>query len=336
MMNYKKILGTSLKILIAFGIIFWLVQQDKFNVSQLKSFLIWDFLALAIIGTGINLFIVSERWRLLLSTQNTHPKSFELYKLTLIGVFFNFAMPGGVGGDVVKAFYFYKDHPQSKAIAISSVFVDRLMGLYTIIVMALLAMLFDFNHVMAITTLRNLFYIFTLIFIAFNVGLFCLFSKSPKINALVLAIIKMLPLKEKLQKLYTSGQLYGSQPELLIKVFLLSLISQTTAISIMYLIGQYSPYSSEVSLATYFLVVPIGFMATAIPISPAGVGVGQAALYFLFNLYLGKPSEIGPLVMTVYQFLQLFFGLIGAYFYLVKSKKKDTLDTIEMELMNSK
>lgn len=335
-MNYKKILSTALKIAIAFGIIFWLVQQDKFNISQMTVFFTWDFLVISIAVMALNLFMISERWRLLLSTQSLHPKSFELYKLSLIGIFFNFAMPGGVGGDVVKAFYFYKDHPQSKAIAISSVFVDRLLGLYTIIIMALAAMVFDIKHVMSIEVLRNLFYFFTLIFMCFNVGLFCLFSKSAKISSLVHSVIAIMPLKEKLLKLYASGQLYGSQFKLLAKVFFLSILSQTSAILLMVMIGHYSGIGADVRLSTYFLVTPIGFMATAIPISPAGVGVGQAAFFFLYNLYLGKTTELGPIVITMFQLLQLFFGLIGAYFYLVKSKKKDTLDAIEMELMNSK
>lgn len=335
-MNIRKYLGTLVKILVAFGIIFWLVEQGKFNISQLRSFLIWDFLLIAIVGTGLNLFLISERWRMLLTTQNSHPKSFELFKLTLIGIFFNFAMPGGVGGDVVKAFYFYKDHPQSKATAISSVFVDRLLGLYTMIFMALLAMIYDIKHVMNIDVLRNLFYFFGLIFIAFNFGLFFLFSKNPKLSTFVLTVLGKLPLKEKFLKLYMSGQQYGTQRILLVKVFLLSFLSQTCAISIIYLIGHYSTFGADVAIGTYFLVTPIGFMATAIPISPAGVGVGQAAFYFLFNLYLGRTTELGPLVITVYQLLSLFFGLIGAYFYLVKSKKKDTLDAMEMELINSK
>ncbi len=335
-MNIKKYLVTLFKIFLAIGIIFSLVKQDKIDFSKLKSFLVWDFLLFALVATGINLFLVSERWRLLLSTQNAHPKSAELYKLTLIGIFFNFAMPGGVGGDVLKAFYFYKDHPKSKAIAISSVFVDRLLGLYTIIFMALGAMVYDLNHVMNLEVLRNLFYFFCLIFVFFNIGLFFLFSKNPKICELVLTVISKLPLKEKFEKLYTSGQLYGSQGPLLVKVFLLSLFSQTCAIFIMYLIGHYSNVGAEVALRTYFLVTPIGFMVTAIPITPGSLGVGQAAFDFLFNLYLGHDTKLGATVITVFQVLSLFFGIIGAYFYLVKSRKKDTLDAMEMELINSK
>ncbi|MBL7544213.1 MAG: flippase-like domain-containing protein [Bdellovibrionaceae bacterium] len=335
-MNAKKILGTILKIAIAAGIIFWMVKQDKFNVSQLGSFLVWEFLIVAILVTGINLFIVSERWRLLLSTQNTHPKPWELYKLSLIGIFFNFAMPGGVGGDVVKAFYFYKDHPQSKAIAVSSVFVDRLAGLYTIIIMALLAMTYDIQHVLSIETLKNLYYFFGFIFFVFTVGLCFLFSKNQKLNEIVLTVIQKMPLKEKLEKLYISGQLYGSEKKLLAKILGISFLSQSSVILLLYFIGRFSSFGEGVPISTYFLVTPIGFMATAIPISPAGVGVGQAAFYFLFNLYLGTQTELGPIVITVYQLLMLLFGLIGAYFYLVKNKKKDTLESIEIELVNSK
>lgn len=284
---------------------------------------------------GINLFIVSERWRLLLTTQNHHPNRFELYKLTLIGIFFNFAMPGGVGGDIVKAFYFYKDHPQSKAIAVSSVFVDRLLGLYTIIAMALGVMLLDMNHVFGISTLQQLFILFSVIFVFFNIGLFFLFSKNPAILKLVTKILSVLPFKEKFEKLYQSGQIYGSNIALLSKVFILSFLGQTFAIFIMYFTGHYGGVDSDVLLKTYFLVVPIGFMATAIPISPAGVGVGQAAFYFLFNLYLGRTSEIGPLVITMYQLILLIFGLVGAYFYLVKSQKAATISNIEQEIIDN-
>ena len=40
----------------------------------------------------------------------------------------------------------------------------------------------------------------------------------------------------------------------------------------------------EIPWSTFFLVVPLGLVATAIPISPAGIGVGQAAFFALFQL----------------------------------------------------
>jgi uncharacterized protein (TIRG00374 family) len=335
-MNLKKSLSTFIKVGVAFGIIYWLVNQGKFNFSALKEVLRADFIIIAVLLTGVNTFILSERWRLLLQTQNLHPKSLELYKLTLIGTFFNFAMPGGVGGDLVKAFYFYKDHPQSKALAISSVFVDRLLGLYTIVFMALAVMVFDINHVINNQVLSKLFFAFILVFIAFTAGLFLLFSRQKMIMGLVAKILSFLPFKEKFLKLYHSGQLYGAEKTLLLKVFILSLFGQVLAVFIMYLTGQFTASGSNIPLTTFFIVTPIGFMATAIPISPAGVGVGQAAFYFLYNAYLDTKTDFGPLVITVNQMLSLFYGLIGAFFYLQRKDHSQKINQLEAEILTEK
>ncbi|MCK6597535.1 MAG: flippase-like domain-containing protein [Bdellovibrionaceae bacterium] len=329
-MKLKKYLSLFIKLLIAGGIIYWLATQGKFNFIAIKEVLKPDFILIAVVLSGVNLFILSERWRLLLQTQNSHPKTFDLFKLTLIGTFFNFAMPGGVGGDLVKAFYFYKDNPTSKALAVSSVFIDRLLGLFTIVFMALFVMTLDFQHVMSGAILSKLYYAFGLIFLLFTFGLFCLFSTNSRMVALVTKFIDFLPLKQKFLKLYQSGQLYGTEKKLLFKVFGLSILAQIVAVFIMYVIGQYSASGKLIPLTTYFIVTPIGFMATAIPISPAGVGVGQAAFYFLYNAYLNSTSEFGPLVITIYQMLQLFFGLVGAFFYLQRKDHSQKINEAEI------
>jgi hypothetical protein len=64
----------------------------------------------------------------------------------------------------------------------------------------------------------------------------------------------------------------------------------------------------------------IGIIVQALPISPAGIGVGQAAFFFLFNLSLGKESQLGPTAITMIQIMQFMWGLVGAYFYLQRKK----------------
>jgi glycosyltransferase 2 family protein len=66
--------------------------------------------------------------------------------------------------------------------------------------------------------------------------------------------------------------------------------------------------------------VPLGFIIMALPISVAGVGIGQAAFFFLFKAYTGHESQIGPNGITAYQLLQLALGLIGAVMYLQRRK----------------
>ncbi|MFN8943883.1 MAG: lysylphosphatidylglycerol synthase domain-containing protein, partial [Pseudobdellovibrionaceae bacterium] len=100
----------------------------------------------------------------------------------------------------------------------------------------------------------------------------------------------------------------------------------------LFIVGQKSGLL-DLPLAVYFFLAPLFYMATAIPISPAGVGVGQAAFMFLFNVYSGVQTEIGSVVITVMQLINFITGLLGAYFYMTsKVKIPENLDEPEIAL----
>lgn len=323
----KNILIQSAKILFSAGIIYWLVQSGKLNFSALKNFLNPGVAALGLGLILTNLFFVSERWRILIRSQGLPARIFPVFKLSLIGSFFNFAMPGGVGGDVVKAFYFTRDNPGSKVVAVTSVLMDRILGLFAMIIMALSVMLWDFQHILKTPALLTLFWFILSLFIIFCVVLALIFSPYLYKHETLKKIILRLPLSEKLMKLYESVHLYGKDGKRFFAVILISLIAQVGTIMFLYLAGNMAGFS-EVPLTTYFLVAPLGFMATAIPISPAGVGVGQAAFYFLFNIYLGEQTEIGPTIVTALQVGMFLISLSGAFFYL---RRGDRTKATEIE-----
>lgn len=326
----KNILLQCLKVLFAVGIIYWLVQSDKLNFSALRNLLQPSTLICAILLILINFLLASERWRILLSSQNIHPPIWATFKLSLIGNFFNFAMPGGVGGDVVKAFYFAKDNPGSRVVALTSVLMDRVLGLFAMILMAFFVMLVDLEHILKTPTLTTLFIFISALSFGFFTALSVIFSGYIYSRRWIHKVISLLPLRVKLLKVYESLHLYGKDKKRLVWVLLLSFVAQTSSVLFLALVGKAANF--DVNLWTYLLVAPLGFMATAIPISPAGVGVGQAAFYFLFNLYLQRDSEIGPTVITAFQIATFTVSLLGAVFYL---KRKDRVTTQELESIES-
>ncbi len=177
-------------------------------------------------------------------------------------------------------------------------------------------MIYDIQHVLNVPVLEKLFFLFCFIFAGFTVALYLSLTTQTKIQNFTIQLIEKLPMKEKFLKLYHSIQLYGKSPKLIFQILAISLIAQTTSIFFFAMAGHASGLDAGIPLSTYFLVSPLGFMATAIPISPAGVGVGQAAFDYLFNVYLGHSSEIGTTVITAFQMFQFLFGLIGIVFYL--------------------
>ncbi|UOF01241.1 lysylphosphatidylglycerol synthase transmembrane domain-containing protein [Bdellovibrio reynosensis] len=323
----KKLLVQSLKLLVSAGIIFWLIQSGKLNFAALKNLLAPGPACLALILVFLNLYFASERWRILIRSQGLPAYSWPVYKLSLIGAFFNFAMPGGVGGDVIKAYYFTRENPGSKVVAVTSVLMDRVLGLFAMLLMALLVMIYDIKHILNIPVLLTLFYIIAGLSFGFLIALSLIFSQKIYANGMLTKIINKLPLSHKFSKLYESMHLYGRDGKRFAQVIFLSFFGQLCSIMFLYLAGTMAGFSA-VPLKTYFLVAPLGFMATAIPISPAGIGVGQAAFYFLFNLYTGTESELGPTVITAFQVGIFLVSLLGAFFYL---RRKDKIEPAKIE-----
>lgn len=316
----KNILIQSFKVLFSVGIIFWLIQSGKLNFAALQNLLTPGVAALGFFLVFLNVFFVSERWRVLIQSQGLKVSAFSVYKLSLIGGFFNFAMPGGVGGDVVKAFYFSRENPGSKVVAVTSVLMDRILGLFALVVLALIVMVYDYEHVASTPALKTLFWFIVGLFSLFATALSLIFSTHLYQQGHLNKVLNHMPLAAKLLKVYESTHLYGSDKKRIFFVIFISLIAQVCSIFFLYIAGTASGIA-DIPLKTYFLVAPLGFMATAIPISPAGVGVGQAAFYFLFNIYMGQTTELGPTAITAFQVTNFCVSLLGAFFYLRRKDK---------------
>lgn len=310
----KHLLTQALKIGFSAAIIVWLVETGRLDLEAQKRILSEPWIIVGLVFVAMNLWVTSERWRLLVRSQNLATGSLEMLELTLIGVFFNYAMPGGVGGDVVKGYYFTKAHPNARAVAITSVVMDRGLGLYAMVMMAVGAMLFNIGHVWDTPVLRSLFYFIAILAAGFTIALWAIFSRRIRRMRIIHDLLGRLPLGAKFQKLYDTAHAYGLHRGHVLGALGYSVIAQTFSILFLWGAGRAAGYG-DVGAATYFLVAPLGFMATAIPISPAGVGVGQAAFLFLFNEHLGRETSLGPAVITSLQVSQLLFGLIGALLY---------------------
>ena len=320
---------TLLKISFAAGLVSWLVLTDRFKLSELTSFLKPENLVVGFSLLGVHLFIISERWRFLLSTQGQVLKRIQSWRLTLKGLFFNFAVPGGVGGDVMKAFYLQKDHSVSRAVAYSSVLIDRVIGLYTFVILALLGILIEMQHLsQQVPILDNLLFWVGLIFLVLSAG-FIFIAKVPIPDRFK----DDLGIKGKIFRFSDACSLYVKNPMTLLKSIGYTVAAQF--ITLYFFSWFLNDIMLEpVSWPTLFFIVPLGFMLMAIPLTPAGVGVGQAAFYFLFHTFSNKTIQSGSAVITAFQLLLFTWGLVGAYYYLSR-KNPSPLETDSSQAQTS-
>lgn len=310
-----------LKLLFAGVLIYWLISSGKLNLASLQQLASPLVFLLCLFFIGINLLVCSERWRKLLQSQNLNSSVLETFRLTLIGIFFNYVIPGGVGGDVVKGYYIVRKNPHAKTVAAITVAMDRLVGLYAMMFLALSVMFLDWTQVTSHPQLKWIFILLLALFLAFSMFWGLIFSKRISSHQFIHQMLSKLPKADHFLQLYTSFAKYSETKKIIFITFFYSLVAQSFAVLFFIYVGHALGFT-QVSLHTYFFVVPIGIMVTAVPISPAGVGVGQAAFYFLFGLAQPESAQLGAIGITAMQMFYFIYGLAGAWFY-VSSKPSE-------------
>lgn len=316
----KTFVKTALKIVFAIGLIVWMVREGALNFGAFAKLSSPLLIALAIGSSFFQVFVNNYRWLLLLRGQGFESTVGRTLPLSFIGMFFNFAMPGGVGGDVVKGYYVLQDHPEQKLAAAMSIFVDRLVGFFVMIAMAFLAVFFNFDAVTHSKELTSIAIAVSALFGAFLVFFGLSLSRVLQASWADRAFAKI-PAGGKLKRIYEVLHAYRRAPRELALAILLSFVSQSSVIGFVAVVG-HALGETSIPLMVYCFLVPLGIVVQALPISPAGIGVGQAAFYYLFNSYLGRESDLGPTAMTVIQLVSFGWGLVGAYFYLHRSRPR--------------
>jgi uncharacterized protein (TIRG00374 family) len=316
----RRSLAGFLKFAIAGGLVWWLVRRGSLNFALLADLSRHPaFLSLAVAASSLNICLNNYRWVLLLRGQGFRVGMTDTLPLTLIGLFFNYAMPGGVGGDLVKGYYLMQDHPARRTAAATSVLMDRLIGLAGMVVVSLAAIAISVRTVLARPELVSLALGVLVVFVAF-VTLFALaFSKTVHGHPLMERALAAIPGGRAVKEVYDAVHSYQSSPGAFWKACGVTIVSQSCAMVFFISIGS-AMAVIPVPIATYMFAVPLGLIVTALPISPAGVGVGQVAFSYLFDWSLGARTPIGSNLITAHQIVTFCLSFTGAIFYFRRRK----------------
>jgi uncharacterized membrane protein YbhN (UPF0104 family) len=90
------------------------------------------YISLGLIAFLVSQYISAERLFLILKSVNFNFSKLENNKLYLIGMFYNFFIPGGVGGDAYKIYHWNKKYNWSLKLLTAASLLDRGLGLSSI------------------------------------------------------------------------------------------------------------------------------------------------------------------------------------------------------------
>ena len=89
------------------------------------------WLLASLIFMGFTIIIGVIRWRIVLSVQGLKLSFKRAMGISLVSHFFNSFLLGSTGGDLLKAYFASGETSKKKAEAITTVAVDRLLGLFS-------------------------------------------------------------------------------------------------------------------------------------------------------------------------------------------------------------
>ncbi|MEA2012728.1 MAG: lysylphosphatidylglycerol synthase transmembrane domain-containing protein, partial [Verrucomicrobiota bacterium] len=320
-----NIARSSIGIILAGLLIYFTTKKADLNILEEIQDINFYWLFIAFFAYGIVLIITMFRWHSLLKVQGVNLSAKETCRLTMIGVFFNLAIPGAVSGDFIKMAYITKHTQKNKAGAILTIMLDRIIGLVGLFSIALIAIICSLDFIRSQTSDIKI----TAAIIAAGslMGIIFFLAVEYKNTFLKLRWIKIFLnftsrfLPEKINmviiKFSKSIDLYKNQKKVLVKALLLSMAVHTTLSFSLYSAGK-ALKEADLSIKDYALTTQVSNAISAIPVMPAGIGLRdavtqhllEAAIKYRTNKTLQNKQKTAaiPLIIT---FSILIWGLLG-------------------------
>jgi hypothetical protein len=295
-------------------------------ISLLKRMSLWEYAA-GLLLLGVAPVVGAIRWRMLLAGQGIHITARRSLDLTLIGLFFNNVMPGLTGGDVVKAYYAAKLTSDKKTHAVVTVFLDRVIGMVALGIVAGGAILIGLATSGAVrdSNYRDAAW-FVLGFMVISVaGGIAFYSR--RLRRVLGAATRGFPgyrrvreaavverAAKMIKRVDSALFLYRDQKMVLFNTTAISFIAHASAIMAIYFFGR-ALGVTQAGVLHYFVVVPVCFIISSIGITPNGWGVGEV----IFRVLFGAGGVAGTAAVTmsvIYRLTQSLWTLPGGVLFM--------------------
>lgn len=328
----KKIISIS-QILLAVTILTLIfVKMDKKEelISAVKqAYINWPYVIAALGCTFTCICACTLRWQILLNTVDVKLSYMRVLTLYFIGQFFSALFPGMVGGDLPKAIYVAKESPHKRTEVVSTVFIDRIIGLLALVLLCSVLVLARLDFFLTNNYTKGAMLFVALLFAASSAGLFIVFYKNLFEHfAIFRKLEETTSLGKIIRKVYDSFRLCLKHKSTILKTGLISILNHTQMVMGVYFLSK--ALGTGLSLINCLTIFPIINAIAAIPISPGGLGTKELACIVLLGAM--DVNEVDAVTLSLLSYLSFFiWSLPGFVVYVIYSIKEGKID-IKAEL----
>src|SRR5580658_203538 len=160
-----------MRLAIGVGILVYLAKSGQINFSSLiRLFHPWPITVIAVGFLLLDIFMMSIRASLLFRNARLSLSLGNSIQLNLIGFLFSTFLPGAAGGDLAKLVYATRENHGRRAEVATVLILDRLVGLFSLILLPLLFAPFFLDLLRSVSVLRRLLYLDALLAALMIVG----------------------------------------------------------------------------------------------------------------------------------------------------------------------
>lgn len=294
--------------LVAVGLLIWLVDSGRLDFGILLSAPLSILHLLGLLALLVNMLLQAVRWWRLLRIHNTDLSLWEAIQLSWIGQFLSLVLPGAAGGELARAYYITRDAPAAKVAGVSTVLLDRVLGLYALLWLGISSLLvLTFQNELT-STVMQMGALILLLVISTSVFSLALWLRSTR--DLILSFTPgrfRAPLEATLDSYRGHGKdLFGG--------FTLSLLANIVLMGVFLLSSQI--IGTPLKWQQILLVGPLVIVANSLPISPGGIGVAETTASGLFAQF---GVGTGATIMLIIRLGILPLRLPGGLIYVLRT-----------------
>ncbi len=323
--NKRALSWTIIRITITISILTYLGSKINWTVLS-KQFMQSDplWLLTACLLLGISFLFASIRWWCLLKVQDIFLPFKTVAALTLIGQFFNAFLLGTTGGDVIKILYVLKYAPSKKTCAMLSIIMDRALGLFILLFIALAALPWHLGLLMKSNDTKNIVYALLIIFGFMLVGAatfaFIPFKSLPFFPH---KLWQKISRHDIIESLIAGFRQHGQSKYLTLKAILCSFSLFLFLFTAGYSIAR--AIHLDVTYIQILIILSVVTCVISLPISIGGNGIREGAFVIMFAAFgvitIDRQTGGGqePAILFSILFFALFsvWSLLGGLVYLI-------------------
>ena len=267
---------------------------------------------------GATIFIGVVRWRLVLAVQGLQLSFSRAVGISLVAHFFNSFLLGSTGGDLLKAYYAAAETAHKKAEAVTTVIVDRLLGLFAMLLFVSLMALFNWDVVVSQQRfMAVMLIILGMLFISGLIVVLSFWGGPTGARLKFEAFLIRLPKGDVLVRCIEACHAFGKNPGFLPRVLGWSMLLSLACVLQIVALGHGLGFSIGEKFGVLLFIVPAIICISALPITPSGIGVRENLYVWLLSAASIGIEAKSALSLSLLAFAgSLMWSLIGCVVYL--------------------